>query len=367
MIKLLHGADFHLDSPFDALPEEKAAQRRQEQRELLGRLADLANTEQVDAVLLAGDLLDSNKSYYETGEVLIAAFRKIKAPIFIAPGNHDYYHRYSPWAVMKLPEHVHVFKSGQPEAVELPGKGAVIWGAAFTSAASPGLLANFPPVADKSKIHVMALHGQLGAEGARNPYNPITEGQVAATGLHYLALGHHHSYPGLWRSGDTYYAYSGAPEGRGFDETGPKGVLLAEVDQNKTITRFVALGSRQYHKFQVDLTDKLDVFAAVSAALPPDTVRDIYRMELTGEYDGKLDLDMLVKSLEDRFFHLEIRDRTRIRRDIWAQAEEDTLRGLFLRKMRIRYEAGDEAEREKIVLAVRYTLAAMDQGEQWRV
>jgi len=366
MIKLLHGADFHLDSPFDALPEEKAVQRRREQRELLDRLAELANTEQVDAVLLSGDLLDSDKSYYETGEALIGAFEKIKAPVFIAPGNHDYYHRYAPWAVLKLPEHVHVFKSAQPEAVELPGKGAVIWGAAFTAAASPGLLAEFPPIADKNKIHVMALHGQLGGEGVYNPYNHITEGQIAATGLHYLALGHHHSYPGLMQAGDTYYTYSGAAEGRGFDETGPKGVLLAQVGQNKTTTRFVELGSRQYHKLQVDITDKLDIPAAVSAALPPDTERDIYRMELIGEYDGELDLAALVKFLEDRFFHLEIRDRTRIRRDIWAQAEEDTLRGLFLRKMRSRYEAGDETEREKVVLGVRYALAAMDQGEQWR-
>ncbi|MCL2828295.1 MAG: DNA repair exonuclease [Oscillospiraceae bacterium] len=367
MIKLLHGADFHLDSPFDALPEEKAAQRRQEQRELLDRLADLANAEQVDAVLLSGDLLDSNKSYYETGEALMAAFEKIKTPVFIAPGNHDYYHRYSPWAVLNLPEHVHVFKSTQPEAVELPDKGVVIWGAAFVSAASPGLLAEFPPIEDRSKIHVMALHGQLGAEGAYNPYNHITEHQIAATGLHYLALGHHHSYPGLMQSGDTYYTYSGAPEGRGFDEMGPKGVLLVEVDQHKTTTRFIELGSRQYHKLQADLTDKLDVLAAVTAALPQGTERDIYRIALTGEYDGKLELDALTKALADRFFYLEIRDHTRIRRDIWTQAEEDTLRGLFLRKMRSRYEAGDETEREKIVLAVRYALAAIDQGEQWRV
>ena len=34
MIRILHAADLHLDSPFDALSEEKAALRRREQREL---------------------------------------------------------------------------------------------------------------------------------------------------------------------------------------------------------------------------------------------------------------------------------------------------------------------------------------------
>ena len=42
MIKLIHGADLHLDSPFSGLTPEQAAARRQEQRELLDRLARLA-------------------------------------------------------------------------------------------------------------------------------------------------------------------------------------------------------------------------------------------------------------------------------------------------------------------------------------
>lgn len=38
MLTFLHAADFHLDSPFHALPPEQAAERRQEQRQLLTRL-----------------------------------------------------------------------------------------------------------------------------------------------------------------------------------------------------------------------------------------------------------------------------------------------------------------------------------------
>ena len=70
-LKILHAADLHLDSPFEGLASGKAAIRRTEQRELLGRLAELAAVRQVDLVLLAGDLLDSANTYYETGEELI--------------------------------------------------------------------------------------------------------------------------------------------------------------------------------------------------------------------------------------------------------------------------------------------------------
>ena len=357
MIKLLHGADFHLDSPFDALPEQKAIRRRREQRALLDSVAALSNQEEVDAVLLAGDLLDSDKSYHETGEALIRAFEKIKAPVFIAPGNHDYYHKYSPWAALKLPEHVHVFTSSRPEAVPLEDQRAVIWGAAFTTPLSGSLLEGFPAIEDRKRIHVMALHGQV---GNGELYNPISKQQIADTGLHYLALGHEHSHSGLQKAGDTYYAYPGVPEGRGFDETGPRGVLIAEVGRDQVETRFVALGGRQYHKLQVDIEDKPNILKAVLDLLPPGAKRDIYRISFSGEFEGRLDIEALGNALEEQFFHLVLRDETRLRRNIWAQAEEDTLKGLFLRKMRVLYEAGDEEMRERVVLAIRYTLDAME-------
>ena len=54
-LRILHAADLHLDSPFEGLPAGKAALRRGEQRELLGRLAELARQEQGQLVLAAGD------------------------------------------------------------------------------------------------------------------------------------------------------------------------------------------------------------------------------------------------------------------------------------------------------------------------
>ena len=53
-MKLLHAADFHLDSPLSGLPQSKSAQRRRELREIPARLARLAQDEGVD---LVGDLL----------------------------------------------------------------------------------------------------------------------------------------------------------------------------------------------------------------------------------------------------------------------------------------------------------------------
>ena len=63
MVKILHAADFHLDSPFAGLTSEQARARRREGRENIARLANYANAGHVDLVLLAGDLFDSGEIY----------------------------------------------------------------------------------------------------------------------------------------------------------------------------------------------------------------------------------------------------------------------------------------------------------------
>ena len=90
-MRIIHAADFHLDSPFDALSPEQAVARRAEQRRILERLVDLAQSTRAEVVLLPGDLLDGDRVYQETVEALSRTLGQMQVPVFIAPGNHDYY------------------------------------------------------------------------------------------------------------------------------------------------------------------------------------------------------------------------------------------------------------------------------------
>ena len=149
MIKIIHGADFHLDSPFSGLSPQRSAQRRSELRQLPRRLADLARTEGADLVLLSGDLLDGQHIYRETAQALSQALGNIPCPVFLAPGNHDPWSPRSPYATLDWPDNVHIFTSGQAEAVELPELGCVVHGAAFTAPqADRSPLAGFSAPAD---------------------------------------------------------------------------------------------------------------------------------------------------------------------------------------------------------------------------
>ena len=275
MIRFLHGADFHLDSAFGALPPGQAAARRRESRELALRLADYVKEHGIDLVLLAGDLFDSASPFRETGEQLAAALGQMRARVFISPGNHDWYGPGSPWETVDWPENVYVFKENRLTAVEVPERNLVIHGAAFSGPEQPeSLLAGFTAPAD-GKCHIGLLHGEL--DGAEARYGPIRREEAAASGLCYLALGHVHKRTAPLTLGRTVCAWPGCPEGRGFDELGEKGVLLLHAQPGQVTGEFVPLCRRRYQDVRVDVTGS-DPLDAVLNALPPATAEDISRL-----------------------------------------------------------------------------------------
>ena len=226
MIKFLHAADLHLDAPFSALSPEQAAARRQEQRALLTELAEAANAQDCDVVLLAGDLFDSSSASEQTLLALRRALASIHAPVFISPGNHDCLLPGSAYLTESWPENVHIFKTDTIEAVELPEKNLRVYGAGFPARFCPALLEGFA-AKDDGRTNLMVVHGN--PTQPSSPYNPILPAQIAQSGLSYLALGHIHQASGLLTAGGTAYAWPGCAMGRGFDELGQKGAYLGRI------------------------------------------------------------------------------------------------------------------------------------------
>ena len=358
MLKFIHAADFHLDSSFGALTAQQAAQRRRESRELAFRLANYVNQNGIDLVLLAGDLFDSASAFRETGEQLAQALGQMQAKVFIAPGNHDWYGPGSPWVTVDWPENVHIFKENVLTAVELPEWDLTIHGAAFAAQEqAAGFLSGFTAPAD-GRTHIGLLHGEV--DPAQDRYGPIHKEEIAASGLAYLALGHIHKRTEPMLFGRTLCAWPCCPEGRGFDELGEKGFYEGTMEHGKLSLTFVPFARRRYEILEVDVTGK-NPRSAVEEALPTDTAPHLYRILLTGETgESGVNTQALQEALADRFYALDIRDHTRMTEDIWQRAEEDSLRGLFLRELRTKWQAASEEEQEIITKAARFGLAALE-------
>ena len=239
--------------------------------------------------------------------------------------------------------------------MDLPG--CTLWGRAFTDTHQETSPLEGLTVPGDGKLHLAVLHGCV---GERNGYGPISPAEIAASGLDYLALGHIHQGSGLNREGNTFWAYPGCPEGRGFDELGDKGVLYVEAEPGRVKSQFVSLAKRRYEIITADITGPAGPLAAILEALPGRTSDLICRLILTGEGPAP-DLVNLEQTLAPEFYGLTLVDRTRLPRDLWARREEDTLTGLFLRTMWEKCQA--EPDNQALQLAARYGLAALEGGE----
>lgn len=344
MLRILHAADLHLDSPFAGLSPEQAAARRRLQRQLPGQIVDLCNQKDCDLLLLAGDVFDGARVCPETVEALQAAFARCRARIFIAPGNHDPYTEHGPWAACAWPDHVHIF-TGAAEAVTLPDLGCRVWGGAFSGEECHEPL---KPVDGQGLLEIGVYHGDPEKPG---PYRYLSRQEIGACGLDYLALGHIHKTQLPKKQGKTWYGWPGVALGRGFDETGVHGVFRVNLDRGTCETEVLPLAGPRYETVTVP-ADRMP-------PLPADSENVICRMIFTGETEP-LDLERLHAQLSPRFLALELRDETVPPADLWASCGDGTLRGLALEILKARYDAAQGAERRTAALAARYLLAALE-------
>jgi len=360
-IKLLHAADLHLDSGFESLPPETAAERRKEQREILFKLSGIAESHGVDAVLLSGDIFNGIDAERETERDFCRTMGVLKCPVLISPGNHDPYTAYSIWETVHLPENIFVFKNSNIECVVLPGVKARFWGAGFQNTFCRPLLRDFSAPEKRTDMpDIMVIHGDVGA--GESAYNSISREDLLKCGMDYVALGHIHTRSPLKKVGETAYAYPGCTEGRGYDETGEKGAYLVTISEDGVSAEFIPLGGIRYEVIEVDIGGK-NIVKAVLNAVEGLSTNDCCRLILKGECEELPDANLLRKKFEGLFRDLQIRDETTLKTDVWAQVGQDTLSGVFISKMSKMYKAAKSTEeREKIELAARYGIAAIENG-----
>ncbi len=303
-------------------------------------------------MLLAGDIFDG--AYTREGyEAVYSALALCGVPVFIAPGNHDFYAAGSPWMQEHWSENVHIFTKGTMESVALPEQNLRVFGAAFTSMDSPDLLADFHTESSE-RFCVAVLHGD--PLNASSHYNPITTNELRASGLDYVALGHIHKR-GMFHAGGTICAWSGCPMGRGFDETDECGVYVTTLGDGHD-TRFVPLNTLRFHELEIDTTP--NATEALERVLPGFGNKDFYRITLTGSSEGT------ITEIYDYFQHipnLELRDQRREKRDLWERASGDSLQGTYFSLLKEAYEAASGEAREHIRLAAEISQDLLDGRE----
>ena len=313
-VRILLSADWHLDSPFTQFPEAQREFLRGMQRKLPETIAAVCAKENCDLVLLAGDLFDGHPSR-DTVDSLSRCLEEMAVPVFISPGNHDFCGPGSPWLEERWPDNVHIFTGGL-ESLALPELDCRIWGAGYRSMDCPTLLKDFRAEGPET-WQIALLHGDPVA--VNSPCCPITAAQVRSSNLDLLALGHIHK-GGAFRSGRTLCLWPGCPMGRGWDETGDKGVCIVDLEDSPRV-RAVQLDTVCFYQLEGQ-TPELETL------LPALGNDHFYKVILTGTDDADVTQQLA------RFPNLQLVDRREAPVDLWQEAGEDTLRGVYFRLLR---------------------------------
>lgn len=363
MIKVFHCADIHLDSPFSLCSPREAERHRTELRAAFTSAIMFACENKADIFLISGDLFDREYVTRDTKEMLIREFMKANdMRFFISPGNHDALTSDSPYYDMRFPENVYVFGKDR-ERVSLKDLGVDVYGFGFESInhiSSP--VANWK-IEDKNKINILVCHGDTTSSSQTGP---IKENEIASSGFDYIALGHIHKPSGILKAGETYYAYPGCIEGRGFDEQGYKGALFGNIDKGVCEMQSYRFSKGRYETAEVDVSackDKISIVETVRAAIRIYTDDTSLRLILKGEADFAFTLlpEEIGKGREYPCY-IEIIDETFLKPDLTELEKSNTLRGVFVRLMTEKLEsAKDDPEKYKMLtLALKYGLASLE-------
>ena len=358
MVKIVHCADVHFDSPFALSDPRNAELRRIEFRSAFSSLVMYAKNYGAKIFLISGDLFDDEYISKDTANLIsreIASYPDCR--FFISPGDSDPYHAKSPYKLMKWPENVHIFKSNDLTKIEIPELNTDIYGYAFTSGT---LLVN--PFANKkpqnqNRVNVLLGHGDI-VNSSESQHCPVTKADVGKSKFDYIALGHWHDGTGVLKIGETHFSYPGCLEGRGFHEPGHRGAMYGEIDKGVCELKAQKFSRRKYETIQVDISHHVtenQIIESVRVAAANFRDDTALKVELTGILRPEFIFNP--RSIEEKFTgfnFIQVKNKTTPYIDVNALRYDKTVKGIFFRKLEGKLNSPNPKEREEARLALQY-------------
>ena len=241
-LRFIHAADLHLDSPFRGIRNEAPAHvvdaLQRATFDAYQNIIDLCLREQVDALLVAGDIYDGADRSLRAQLRFVQGLAQLDAAgirSFICHGNHDPLDGWE--ARLDLPEGCVRFgpeMEGVPVFPDEPER-ATVYGISYpTREVRENLSPLFAGAVSGPGFSIGLLHANVGGNPDHDSYAPCSVADLAETGLDYWALGHVHTRQVL-RERDPVIVYPGNSQGRHPNEPGARGVYLVEVDDGGAV------------------------------------------------------------------------------------------------------------------------------------
>jgi len=339
MVNFIHTADLHLGLEFRSVnfDRQKANERRIELWNTFERIVRKAIEDEVDFLLIAGDLFE--EEYFTLKDInrVKDTFSKAnKVNIVVVAGNHDPLNKKSLYKVVDWPENVSILGLSTLEKKEFKEKNTNIYGYSWDKGeVNEDVFSNFDGL-DESKINILIIHGDVLSRESK--YLPLDKNLLLQMGFDYIALGHIHK-PIIFTD---KMAYSGSPEPLDFGEMGEHGIIQGTITKNGTNINFIPFSKRIFVEKEIELNEAMGYMDIINKILNCDKERNrsknLYRLILRGILDPNVEFNVkdIERSLKDDFYYIEIIDDTTIDYDLDALAREnkDNIIGYFIEEMK---------------------------------
>lgn len=360
-MKIIHTADICLDRCYaeQGIPAETGRENRTHLRACLENILQRAKADAADAVLITGNLLQTETVERDTVAFLRNVFEDIAPiPILISPGRHDPYTATSPYATELWPENVHFFRGPEWERVTVGGLSVYGFGHANRSLPKNPFEALHIPEDESACIFMgPALAASL-VKGEYTTGAVVDPAVLADPRIAYVALGHLSRATEIDTGTGPVTWYAGAPEGARFGDTGPHHYLevtiadnVAEVGYQAVSVEPVVTSEGRFYEMTLDCTD-LDSGQALLDAIRPHLTahgdRQCARVVLEGAllpsiYD---EMTSIREALSEDIVYLDLVDRCFVAENYTALAEQQTSLGAFIARINQEiHDAPDETRR----------------------
>jgi DNA repair exonuclease SbcCD nuclease subunit len=256
MFKFVHIADVHFDAPLTGKNPELRKDLKRSQREAFGKVIDFSLKEEVDGLIIAGDLFDNERLSLETEKFLMESLHRLREKnihVFYAPGNHDPVIQMK----MKFEDHVHLFDREIPMAFVIKDKKnreCHILGVGHVNEREQRNLIQKFPRKKKDQMVIGVAHTMVenvSSDPKKGKYLPTTLEDLLAKDYDYWALGHIHQ---RHQFKDHPVYYSGALQGLNISETGMKGGNLITIGKSGVAVEFVPFNTLYFEQLTLDIS-----------------------------------------------------------------------------------------------------------------
>lgn len=342
-MKIIHTSDIHLSSPLSTrLPSSKVSERVRELTSTLSNMCSEGLKMGASAMIIAGDLFDSDRITKKQLDSALSIFAAAESmTFFYLPGNHERDLLLRSEAA--LPKNLLIFGK---EWTYFSAGAVTVAGRSETSSDMFDTLTL--PEGGKS---IVVLHGELRDRSAEGGVIGVKD--AMGKGIDYLALGHYHTYSVTEIDRRSVAVYSGAPEGRGFDELGNLGFSLIDVDAFSLTHSFIPFAKRRLHIREVDIsgaTTTHEAEALIAPAVSDIPPSDLVRVSFIGkrELELRCDTQLITERYAQRFYYFEIKDQSKLLTHAEDYRYDKSLRGEFIR-LCLADESLTDAQKEKII------------------